>query len=181
VPGTAPPGRQIAAGAFVIALGNIASRLLGMVRDPATAAVLGYEASASAFRTAARVPTMVYDLLIGGAISAALIPVFSGYAEREGRAELWRLVNAVLTWVVLIIVPIIAVAVFLLIHILPEKIAERKKHPQAKAIQCLCLLSLVFGGLLWPLAWIWAFNLLILALATLVLRRGGTGRALEEA
>ena len=64
----------------------------------------------------------------------------------------------VLTWVVLVVAPIVGIAVFLLIHILPEKIAEKKQHPQAKAIQCLCLLSLVFGGLLWPLAWLWAYT-----------------------
>ena len=63
----------------------------------------------------------------------------------------------VLTWVVLVLAPIIGIVVFLLIHILPEKIAEKRGHPQAKAIQCLCLLSLVFGGLLWPLAWLWAY------------------------
>jgi len=64
----------------------------------------------------------------------------------------------VMAWVVLILVPIIAIAVFLLVHILPEKIAEKKKHPQAKAIQALCILSLFFGGLLWPLAWLWAYS-----------------------
>jgi CBS domain containing-hemolysin-like protein len=64
----------------------------------------------------------------------------------------------VLCWIVLVIAPIVGITVFLLIHILPEKIAERKLHPQAKAIQCLCLLSLVFGGLLWPLAWLWAYS-----------------------
>ena len=64
----------------------------------------------------------------------------------------------VLTWVVLIVAPLVGIAVFWLVHILPEKIAEKKHHPQAKAIQCLCLLSLVFGGLLWPLAWLWAYS-----------------------
>jgi len=39
-----------------------------------------------------------------------------------------------------------------------QKIAEKKKHPQAKAIQVLCLLSLVFGGLLWPFAFLWAYS-----------------------
>ena len=63
-----------------------------------------------------------------------------------------------ISWVVLIIAPIIGIAVFWLVHILPEKIAEKKKHPQTKAIQCLCLLSLCFGGLLWPLAWLWAYS-----------------------
>jgi hypothetical protein len=64
----------------------------------------------------------------------------------------------ILAWVVLIVAPIIGIAVFWIVHILPEKIAEKRKHPQAKAIQTLCLLSLVFGGLLWPIAWLWAYS-----------------------
>ncbi len=64
----------------------------------------------------------------------------------------------VMSWVVLVIAPVIGITVFMLVHILPEKIAEKKKHPQTKAIQCLCLLSLFFGGILWPLAWIWAYT-----------------------
>jgi CBS domain containing-hemolysin-like protein len=63
-----------------------------------------------------------------------------------------------IAWVVLILVPIVVLVVFWLVHILPEKIAEKRKHPQAKAIQVLCLLSLVFGGMLWPLAWLWAYS-----------------------
>jgi CBS domain containing-hemolysin-like protein len=64
----------------------------------------------------------------------------------------------IMTWVVLVIAPVVGIGVFLLIHILPEKIAEKNHHPQTKAIQCLCLLSLVFGGMLWPLAWLWAYS-----------------------
>ena len=63
-----------------------------------------------------------------------------------------------ISWVVLIIAPIIGITVFWLVHILPEKIAHKKLHPQTRAIQCLCLLSLVFGGLLWPIAWLWAYS-----------------------
>ncbi len=64
----------------------------------------------------------------------------------------------VAAWVVLIIAPTVAIVVFWLVHILPEKIAEKKQHPQAAAIQTLCLLSLVFGGMLWPIAWLWAYS-----------------------
>jgi hypothetical protein len=67
-------------------------------------------------------------------------------------------ISNVLAWIVLIIAPTVAIAVFWLVHILPEKVAEKKEHPQAAAIQCLCLLSLFFGGLLWPLAWLWAYS-----------------------
>jgi CBS domain containing-hemolysin-like protein len=64
----------------------------------------------------------------------------------------------VMSWLVLIIVPIVGIVAFWLVHILPEKIAEKRHHPQTAAIQTLCLLSLFFGGLLWPLAWLWAYS-----------------------
>jgi hypothetical protein len=58
----------------------------------------------------------------------------------------------------LFFVPVALIVVFWLVHILPEKIAHQKHHPQFEAIRTLCLLSLVFGGLLWPFAWIWAYT-----------------------
>jgi len=60
--------------------------------------------------------------------------------------------------VVLIVVPIVVIVAFWLVHVLPERLPEKRHHPQTAAIQTLCLLSLVFGGLLWPLAWLWAFT-----------------------
>jgi hypothetical protein len=59
---------------------------------------------------------------------------------------------------VLFVVPVVLIVLFWLVHILPEKIAHNRHHPQFEAIRTLCLLSLVFGGLLWPLAWIWAYT-----------------------
>ena len=59
---------------------------------------------------------------------------------------------------ILFIVPIVLIVLFWLVHILPEKIAHKRHHPQFEAIRTLCLLSLVFGGLLWPLAWLWAYS-----------------------
>ncbi|HSB49384.1 MAG TPA: DUF3302 domain-containing protein [Burkholderiales bacterium] len=59
---------------------------------------------------------------------------------------------------VLIVVPIGAIVLFWLVHILPEKIAEKRHHPQQESIKVLCLLSLVFGGMLWPIAWLWAYT-----------------------
>jgi CBS domain containing-hemolysin-like protein len=93
----------------------------------------------------------------GAFLALLLLQPLSAHASMfEG--ETLDKISDVLTWIVLVIAPVIGLTVFLLIHILPEKIAERKKHPQAGAIQCLCLLSLVFGGLLWPIAWLWAYT-----------------------
>lgn len=64
----------------------------------------------------------------------------------------------VVSWLALVVAPITLISLFWLVHILPEKIAEKRKHPQAKAIQMLCLLSLAFGGLLWPIALLWAYS-----------------------
>lgn len=89
-------------------------------------------------------------------LSLMCLPTLAQAAEHEG--EKLDKIADVLTWIVLVVAPIIGIGVFLLIHIIPEKIAEKKQHPQAKAIQCLCLLSLVFGGMLWPFAWLWAFT-----------------------
>ena len=64
----------------------------------------------------------------------------------------------VIALVVLIVVPIVLIVAFWMVHVLPEKIAHKRHHPQRDAIQVLCLLSLVFGGLLWPIAWLWAYT-----------------------
>ena len=59
---------------------------------------------------------------------------------------------------VIFVVPVVLIALFWMVHILPEKIAHKRHHPQFEAIRTLCLLSLVFGGLLWPFAWLWAYS-----------------------
>jgi len=60
--------------------------------------------------------------------------------------------------IVLIVVPAGAIYLFWKVHVLPEVIAEKRHHPQKEAIKTLCILSLFFGGLLWPLAWLWAYS-----------------------
>jgi CBS domain containing-hemolysin-like protein len=64
----------------------------------------------------------------------------------------------IVSWFAITVVPVGVIWLFWLIHVMPEKIAEKKGHPNAPAIKVLCLLSLAFGGLLWPLAWLWAYT-----------------------
>jgi CBS domain containing-hemolysin-like protein len=100
-----------------------------------------------------RIPRVTAALLTAAACatpSTASASVFHG--------ETLDAIAEVISWIVLIVVPVVLITVFWLVHILPEKIAHKRGHPQTKAIQCLCLLSLVFAGLLWPLAWLWAYS-----------------------
>ena len=88
---------------------------------------------------------------------AALSPAGSAHASFLSGEALDKAAD-VLALIVLCLVPIVAIVVFWLVHILPEKIAEKRHHPQLEAITTLCLLSLVFGGMLWPIAWLWAYT-----------------------
>jgi len=98
--------------------------------------------------------------LSGSAISAAALALALPSAAHASflPPELMDTAAFYLAWFILIAVPIVGVVLFWLVHILPEKIAHKRHHPQKDAIQTLCLLSLVFGGLLWPIAWLWAYT-----------------------
>jgi type VI protein secretion system component VasK len=85
----------------------------------------------------------------------AMSALYSGQALANSGLE--DKIADVVVWVVVILVPIVGVTVFWVLHVWPERVAEQKHHPQASAIQALCLMSLVFGGLLWPLAMLWAY------------------------
>ena len=98
-------------------------------------------------------PGVMLPLILFG---AALLPQ-SAHASLFHGETLDAIANGI-AWVVLVIAPIIGITVFWLVHVMPEKIAHKKKHPQTHAIHCLCLLSLCFGGLLWPIAWLWAYT-----------------------
>jgi len=54
----------------------------------------------SSFEAAALVPKNIYELLVGGMVSAALVPVFSEYAANREPEELWHLLSVVLSLVV---------------------------------------------------------------------------------
>ena len=93
---------RIARAASIIALGNVASRILGLARDTVKANLFGATGLVSAYEAAAIVPTLLYDLLVGGMVSSALVPVFSEYAQRD-RRELWRLASLVITLAVVVL------------------------------------------------------------------------------
>ncbi|MCB0061712.1 MAG: murein biosynthesis integral membrane protein MurJ [Caldilineaceae bacterium] len=85
----------LARGATLLSIGNVASRVLGLAREMVISRIF-VTAEIGAFTVASQVPTLLYDFLIGGMLSAALVPVLSDYAERGPRAFA-RLVSVLLT------------------------------------------------------------------------------------
>ena len=92
------------------------------------------------------------------AVSAVSALVFPPFAHASFLPpEMMDTMATYISWFVVIFVPIGAIVLFWMVHVLPEKIAHKRHHPQRDAIHMLCLLSLAFGGLLWPIAWLWAY------------------------
>jgi CBS domain containing-hemolysin-like protein len=90
----------------------------------------------------------------GIAASLAAAPAYASFLSGD-------LLDTAADWLalfVIFVVPCVVIVLFWIVHVLPEKIAHKRHHPQRDAIQTLCLLSLVLGGLLWPIAWLWAFT-----------------------
>lgn len=77
--------RRVAMAAALVAAGNILSRLLGLVREPVIAALFGASGTTDAFEVATRIPQLVHELVIGGAVSGVLIPLFSEMSSDERR------------------------------------------------------------------------------------------------
>src|ERR1700736_3376772 len=103
--------RRLVGAAAIIALGNILSRGLGLVRDAVIAFTFGATASTDAFVLARTVPSILYDLLVGTVSTAAFVPVFVQHARDE--RQFWRLVSVIFSLAVLAFVTLAAIlAVF---------------------------------------------------------------------
>lgn len=87
---------QVAQAAGIIALGSVTSRVLGLVRVIVKSGLFGAGPEVSALDAAIRVPNTLNDLLAGGMISSALVPVLSDYASAERRGELWSLLGSLI-------------------------------------------------------------------------------------
>ena len=107
----------------------------------------GRSAFRPSVRGAAALFALVLTLMFPGEARASFLP-----PEVEDKLATF------LALFVIFVVPVVLIALFWMVHVLPEKIAHKRHHPQFEAIRTLCLLSLVFGGLLWPIAWIWAYT-----------------------
>ncbi len=83
-------------GSVLLALGSLGSRLLGLARELTITRLFGQTGLVSAFTVASQIPIMVYDLIVGGYISSAFIPVLSSWQRRGQGQDFHALVNSLL-------------------------------------------------------------------------------------
>jgi putative peptidoglycan lipid II flippase len=101
----------IARGAAVIASLTIVARLFGLIRTLVFSQTVGASCLGTAYVTANQVPNLVYELVLGGAMTSAMVPILARAAERADsdpaeRAYVGQVTSAALTWSVIILVPL---------------------------------------------------------------------------
>jgi putative peptidoglycan lipid II flippase len=112
----APLAEGIARGAAVVAGLTILSRILGLVRTLVFSQTVGATCLGTTYVTANQVPNLLYELILGGALTSAMVPVLARSAERAAadpaeRARVGDITSALLTWTVIIVVPLMVVIV----------------------------------------------------------------------
>lgn len=97
-------GRGVAAAAVILMLGNVLSRVLGLVREQVAAGAFGAGDAIAAFTIADNLQTLLFDLMVSGALQAALIPVLARLVmpEQARPDELRHVGGALVSWVVLV-------------------------------------------------------------------------------
>jgi peptidoglycan biosynthesis protein MviN/MurJ (putative lipid II flippase) len=105
------PGQGIGRAAAVIGVLTVASGVVGFGRQLVFAHTVGVSCVGTAYTTANQVPNIIYDIVLGGALTSAVVPVLAGPVSRgpDGAAETRQIASALLTWTVLLLVPVAAV------------------------------------------------------------------------
>jgi len=106
----------IARGAAVVASLTILSRILGLVRTLVFSQTVGASCLGTAYVTANQVPNLLYELILGGALTSAMVPVLARSAERAGqdpaeKARVGVITSALLTWTLVIVIPLTVVII----------------------------------------------------------------------
>jgi len=151
------PSRSVLSAAFVITLAGLASRFLGLIRDRLLAGSFGAGDTLDIYYAAFRIPDLVYNLLILGALSSALIPVFTSLISKDQESEAWDLINGVANILFFFIILISIVFCLLAPWIMqwltpgfsPEKMATTVSFTRIMFLSPIFLgISGIFGGIL---------------------------------
>ncbi|WP_433337961.1 murein biosynthesis integral membrane protein MurJ [Spirillospora sp. CA-294931] len=96
----------LAGAAVLIGAITVLSRLAGFGRTYVFSQTVTTSCLSQAYFTATQIPSIVYEIVAGGALASMVVPVLAGPAERGDREQVRRIASALLTWVVLAMVPL---------------------------------------------------------------------------
>ena len=104
--------------AIGMAVGTAASRATGLARTMALAAALGVGTVADAYNTANTAPNMLFALVAGGTLGAALVPMLARDDDPEARRETASVVLGTVTVLAIAVAAAMAIGAPLLMRVL---------------------------------------------------------------
>ncbi|HEX2308314.1 MAG TPA: lipid II flippase MurJ [Jatrophihabitantaceae bacterium] len=101
-----PAARSLARAAAVIAVLTVLARLAGFVRTAVFSRAVGPGCVGSVYQTANTIPNIIFDIIAGGTLAALVVPVLAPAMAGGRHADVYHVVSALLTWTLVILVPV---------------------------------------------------------------------------
>lgn len=144
---------SIGKAALLICIMGLASRFLGLIRDRILASKFGAGNELDIYYAAFKIPDLIFNLLVLGALSAAFVPVFTSLISTDNKKRAWKLVNDIFS-VGLIVLSGVALILFIFAPFLVKLITfgfDSEKQLLTTELTRIMLLSpiiLGFSGIL---------------------------------
>lgn len=125
------------------------SRVTGLIREMVVGARFGTSADLDAYLAAFRVPDLLFQLMAGGALGSAFIPVFTGLLARRELDAAWRLLSAALNLVLALMTAFAALAAlaapFLVSQLLAPGFSPAQQALTVSLMRWMLVSTVVFG------------------------------------
>ncbi len=141
--------RQIARAAVLVMGLFLLSRVAGLAREMIIGARFGTSAELDAYQAAFRVPDLLFQLVAGGALGSAFIPVFTGCVARKDLKGGWRLFSAITNLVLVLLTALAAIlalaAPWLVRTVLAPGFTAAQQALTAELVRWMLISTVVFG------------------------------------
>lgn len=142
------PGRLlggIAGGAFLIAGITVLSRIAGFGRIVVFSRTVGATCVGEVYQTANGVPNIVFEVVAGGALAGAVVPLLAGRFAQNAREEAGQVASALLTWSLAVLTPITILATLVVRPIVTGLLGPAEGCPsQVGAVDLATRMLLIF-------------------------------------
>lgn len=142
-------GNKMLMTAGLMAAATLVAKVLGLIRDSLIAAFFATGMQADAFMAASKLPTTLFDMVVGGVISATFIPVFNDILTKENKDSAMKFANKFVTMILMITVIISLLGIIFadpLVNIIaPNYTGE--KHDLTVQLTSVMFPMIIFTGL----------------------------------
>ncbi|MFC1663295.1 murein biosynthesis integral membrane protein MurJ [Patescibacteria group bacterium] len=139
----------VAGGAIIISSATVISKIFGLIRDRLLFSTFGAGNETDIYFAAFKLPDLIFNILVLGALSAAFIPVFIQFRNESSEgSEHWQIANTIMNIVVALMIGLGLIA-FLAAPILVDWIApgfDQGKQAETIILTRIMLLAIVFFG-----------------------------------